>query len=201
MVVAKPKSGALVSLFSIPLLYRIKTVIRLFSTGCRRVSSRRLRSVWRVGRGEGKNWRGLEPGGMFSQLPRRSLKTHANQWYLRTACDLRRCSWCFEQNFEDGECYLLQIKCMMSASVEFIFYWARLIISVWDNEPKLKKKTVNYFALRHHWSIEEYTREHSESVKRYARIAWASLISSLKVARYDCLPHRFSLTFQLPLFG
>ena len=35
MVVAEPKSGALVSLFSIPLLYRIKTVIRLFSTGCK----------------------------------------------------------------------------------------------------------------------------------------------------------------------
>ena len=151
-------------------------------------------------RGEGKNWGGLEPGGDVLTTFK-TIKTHANQWYLQTACDLRRCSWCFEQIFEEGECFLLQIKCMMSASVEFIFYWARLIISVWDNEPKLKETTVNYFALRHHWSIEEYTREHSESVKRYTRIAWASLISSLKVARYDCLPHRFSLTFQLPLFG
>ena len=130
-------------------------------------------------RGEGKNWGGLEPGGDVLKTSK-TIKTHANQWYLQTACDLRRCSWCFEQIFEEGECFLLQIKCMMSASVEFIFYWARLIISVWDNEPKLKETTVNYLALRHHWSIEEYTLEHSESVKRYARIAWASLISSLK---------------------
>ena len=36
---AKPKSGALVSLFSSPMLHRIKTVIKLFSTGCRIVSS------------------------------------------------------------------------------------------------------------------------------------------------------------------
>ena len=42
-----------------------------------------------------------------------------------------------------------------------------------------------------------YWSEHSESVKQYARI----VISSLEVARYDCLPHRFSLTFQPPLFS
>ena len=30
---------------------------------------------------------------------------------------------------------------------------------------------------------------------------WASLISSLEVARYDCLPHRFFQTFQTPLFS
>ena len=61
--------------------------------------------------------------------------------------------------------------------------------------------TVNYFALRHQWTIEVYTREHSELIKQYARIIWASLISSLEVARYDCLPHSFSLTFQPPLFN
>ena len=61
--------------------------------------------------------------------------------------------------------------------------------------------TVNYFALRHQWKIEVYTREHSELIKQYARIIWASLISSIEVARYDCLPHSFSLTFQPPLFN
>ena len=40
---AKPKSGALVRLFSSPSLYWIKTVIKLFSTDCRRVSSRGFR--------------------------------------------------------------------------------------------------------------------------------------------------------------
>ena len=50
-------------------------------------------------------------------------------------------------------------------------------------------------------SIEEYSRVNSESVKQYTRIVWASLISSLEVARYDCLPHRFSQTFQPPQFS
>ena len=50
-------------------------------------------------------------------------------------------------------------------------------------------------------SIEEYSRVDSESVKQYARIVWASLISSLEVARFDCLPHRFSQTFQPPQFS
>ena len=61
--------------------------------------------------------------------------------------------------------------------------------------------TVNYFALRHQWTIEVYTREHSELIKQYARIIWASLISSLEVARYDCLPHLFPPMFQPPLFS
>ena len=60
---------------------------------------------------------------------------------------------------------------------------------------------VNYFELRHHRSIEEYTRENSELVNQDDRIVLASLISSLEVSRYDCLPHRFSLTFQPPLFS
>ena len=37
-------------------------------------------------------------------------------------------------------------------------------------EPKLKETTVNNFELRLDRSIEEYTRENSESVKQYARI-------------------------------
>ena len=68
------------------------------------------------------------------------------------------------------------MKCMMSVSVDIIFICALLTISVWENEPKLKERTVNYFVSRHHWSIDVYTREHSQSVKQYARIAWASLI-------------------------
>ena len=58
---AKPKSGVLVSLFSSPSLYWMKTVINLISTGCRSV----LSVEWKTssGGGEvGKNWRGLEPG-------------------------------------------------------------------------------------------------------------------------------------------
>ena len=51
---------------------------------------------------------------------------------------------------------------------------------VWENKPNLKETTVNHFALRHYWWIEVYTcSEHSESVKQYARIVRASLISSL----------------------
>ena len=82
--------------------------------------------------------------------------------------------------YEDRECFLLQRKRMMSALIEIVFYWARVIISVWENESKLKETTV-------------YTcSEHSKSVKRCARIVWASLISAPKVARQECLPHCFS---------
>ena len=70
-----------------------------------------------------------------------------------------------------------------------------------ENESTLKEKTVNYFASRHHWSIEEYTCENSELVNQDARIVWASLISSFEVARYGCLSHRFSSMFQSPLFS
>ena len=67
---------------------------------------------------------------------------------------------------------------------------------VWVNKPKSKETTGKYFALRHHRSIEECTRENSESVKQYTKIVLASLRSSLEVARYDCLPQNFSLTYQ-----
>ena len=118
---------------------------------------------------------------------------HASQRYLQTAYDLRRCSWCCDQILQDRECFLLQMRCMLSAAVDIISYWAWLIISVWENKPKLKETTVNHFALRHYWWIRVYTcREYGNSVKQYARIVWASLISSLEVARYACLPHRFS---------
>ena len=52
----------------------------------------------------------------------------------------------------------------MSASIEIIFFWAWLIILVWENEPKLKETTVNYFEFRHQQSIEEYPRDNSELV-------------------------------------
>ena len=51
---------------------------------------------------------------------------------------------------------------------------------------------VNYSEFRHHQSIEEYTRDNSELVNQDPRVTWASLISSLEVARHDFLPHHFS---------
>ena len=57
---------------------------------------------------------------------------------------------------------------------------------------KLKETTGNNSALGHLQSIGVCTREHSESVKQHPRIVRASLISSLEVAIYDYLPHRFS---------
>ena len=94
--------------------------------------------------------------------------------------DFRRCSWCCDQIFEDRECFLLQMKCMLSASVEIISYWAWLIISVWENEPKLKETTVNHFALRHYRWIEVYTcSEHGKSVKtiRQNRMSFSYIFS------------------------
>ena len=125
---------------------------------------------------EGKNWRRLEPG---DDVLTTCDKTHASQRYLQAAEDLRCCSWCFEQIFEDRESFLLQRKCAMSASVEIILFWAWLII-------------FNYFEFRHKQSIEECTPDNSELVNQDARIVWASLTSSLEVSRYDCLPHHFS---------
>ena len=64
--------------------------------------------------------------------------THASQRYLQTAYDFRRCSWCCDKIFEDRECFLLQMKCMLSAIVEIIPYLAWLIISVWEKWAKIE---------------------------------------------------------------
>ena len=133
---------------------------------------------------EGKYWRGLEPGDDFLTT---CDETYASQRYLQAAENLRWSSWYEEQIFDDRESFLLQRKCATSTLVEIIFFWAWLIILVWENEPKLKETAINYFESRHHQSIEEYTRDNSELVNQDARIVWASLISSLEVSRYDCL--------------
>ena len=69
-----------------------------------------------------------------------------------------------------------------------------------ENEPKLKETTVNYLEFRHHQSIEDYKCNNSKLVNKDARIIWASLISSLEVAGYDCLPHHFFPFFSLKTF-
>ena len=163
MVVAKPKSGALVSLFSSSSLYWIKTVIKVFSTGCRKASS----MDWKTSFG---GWGGGEE--LTKSGPGDDVLTTTHMLVsgiFKQLNDFRRCSWCCDQIFEDRECFLLQMKCMLSASVEIISYWAWLKISVWENEPKLKEATINHFALRHYWWIEVYTCS-EQSVKQYARI-------------------------------
>ena len=74
---AKPRSGALVSLFSSPSLYLIKTVMKLFSIGCRRVSSRGFRD--QAGSWGGR--RGLEPGDDVLSTCK-AINTHVSQRYL-----------------------------------------------------------------------------------------------------------------------
>ena len=51
---------------------------------------------------------------------------------------------------------------------------------------KIKEMTINDFELRYQHSIVGYSPENSESVKQYSGSVWASLISSLGVAWYDC---------------
>ena len=58
------------------------------------------------------------------------------------------------------------MKCMISLSVKITFFWALLIISVWEIEPKTKETTVNYFALRHYWSIEEWEQWVSKTIRQ-----------------------------------
>ena len=156
MDLAKPKSGALVRLFSSPSLFWIETVIKIFSTDCRRVSSRGFRDQSRVGTGEQ-----LTRSGSWGRCSH-NLQSNwhgSNQQYLQTNLvvfpDVLR---------KFGEYFLLQMKCMMSASVEGTFYRAWLMISVWEIEPKLKETTVSYFALRHHWWIEEWEEWVSKAI-------------------------------------
>ena len=128
------KSGVLVSLFSSPSLWQ-KEVLKLFSTGCRRVFSRGLRE--QSGCGEGREE--LARSGTWGRRSH-NWRYGASQRYLEAAEDLRCCSWCFEQIFEDSESFLLRRKCAISASVEIILFWAWLII-------------FNYFEFRHQQSI------------------------------------------------
>ena len=164
------ESGALVRLFSSPSLYWMKTVIELFSTDFRRVSSRGFRDQGPVVRrrisantglnfnldfftplfeslfgviplfydeypiikflSKRKEWGGEEQltksgtwgRSMLSQLARRSTRMLV--------------SGIFKQpGILDRECFLLQMKCMMSGSFTIIFYWTWLIIAVWKIEP------------------------------------------------------------------
>ena len=112
-----------------------KKVLKLFSTGCRRVSSRGLREQSRCGEGREE----LARSGTWGRRSH-NWRYGASQRYLQAAEDLRCCSWCFEQIFEDRESFLLQRKCAISASVEIILFWAWLII-------------FNYFEFRHQQSI------------------------------------------------
>ena len=112
-----------------PAFILIKPVIKLFSTGCRRVSSRDLLNSLRDGGGRRENWRGMEPRDDVLTTCK-ALDTHVSQ-RLRT---LFLMFWAS---------FLLQMKWMMSASVEIIFYWAWMIILVWGNEQKWKETTVN----------------------------------------------------------
>ena len=160
------ESGALVRLFSSPSLYWMKTVIKLFSTDFRRVSSRGFRDQGPVVRrrisadtglnfnldfftplfeslfgviplfydeypiikflSKRKEWGGEEQLTKSGTWGRCSHNLQGDQH----AWDPRCCSLCFEQIFEDRECFLLQMKCMMSGSFTIIFYWAWLIIAV-----------------------------------------------------------------------
>ena len=123
----------------------MNTVIKLFSTGWRRVPWMN----WKTSSGGrwGKNWRSLEPGDDILTTTRMLVSGIFRQ--LTTFVVVLDVLTKF---YEDRECFLLQRKRMMSALIEIVFYWARVITSVWENEPKLKETTV-------------YTcSEHSESV-------------------------------------
>ena len=86
------------ALLSSPILN--KTVIKLFSTGCRRVSSRGLRDQFEgAGRGGGKNWRDLEPeDDVLTTWSNRSARMIASGIFkqLRTFVVV---SWCFEPSW------------------------------------------------------------------------------------------------------
>ena len=133
---------------------------------------------------EGGNWWGLEPG---DNALTTWDKTHASQWYLQAAENLCCSSWCFKLIFKDRKSFLLQKKSAMSASVEIIFFWAWLVILIWENEPKLKETTVNYFEFRHQQSTRVYT--------------WYQWISKSRRQNHMDFSYIFSWSFQVWLLA
>ena len=71
--------------------------------------------------------------------------------------------------------------------------WNYILLSVtynfgWGKGAKIERNDSKPLCVKTlgDWGV--YTcSEHSESVKQFARIVWAFLVSSLEVARYDCL--------------
>ena len=98
----------------------MNTVIKLFSTGWRRVSSMNWKTS-SEGRW-GKNWRSLEPGDDILTATRMLVSGIFRQ--LTTFVVVLDVLTKF---YEDRECFLLQRKRMMSALLEIVFYWARVI--------------------------------------------------------------------------
>ena len=75
---------------------------------------------------------------------------------------------------------------------DILLYWIEILVC--KNGPKLKR-IINDCKVRYHQSIVGYTLENSELVRKYSEIVWASIISSLGVTRYECLPPIFYLTW------
>ena len=73
-------------------------------------------------------------GTMFSQLAKRSTRM-----LVSSTLQYSYCSWCFDHFSKVGNVFFFRWSawCRHQASVEIIFYWAWLIISIWENEPKL----------------------------------------------------------------
>ena len=117
----------------------------------------------------GRGWRGLEPScDIFKTC--NVVNKHANQRYFQEAEDLRWGSWCFEQIFEQGMFSSSDVVYDVSISWNYILLCPNDNFRLKKMRPKLKETTVNNFEQRLDRSIEEYTRENSESVKQYARI-------------------------------
>ena len=81
--------------------------------------------------------------------------------------------------------------------------WGYVLLSTNDNFSfgkwaKIERNDCKVLRVWHQQSNEEYTCDTSELVNQDVRIVWASLISSLEVAKYNCLPHHFFN--QPPLF-
>ena len=86
----------------------IKTVIKLFSAGCRIVFSRGLREQSGGGGGKGRIGEVWNLATTFSQLAIKRMLVSGIFKQLRTFVVVPDC---FEQIFEDRESFLLQRKC------------------------------------------------------------------------------------------
>ena len=69
----------------------------------------------------------------------KEINIHASQWYFLKAEDLYWFSWCFDQILEDWEIFMRwSVWFQYQLKWYDLLYRARLLISMWENEQKLK---------------------------------------------------------------
>ena len=147
----------------------------------------------------GRGWRGLEPScDTFKTC--NVVNKHANQRYFQEAEDLRWGSWCFEQIFEQGMFSSSDVVYDVSISWNYILLCLNDNFRLKKNGAKIERNDGKQLRAKT-WPVDWRVYTWEQWVCKTIGQNRTSTISSLEVARYDCLLHRFSLTSQPPLIS